>query len=485
MQLLRLAKGTLTYGLGLMLNRMVSFLLLPLFTRYLTPEDYGVSALIGLLMVAMSGVFSLGTGNSMGICYFEETDRSARPAIVWTTAVLLAVNATVLVLVLWSFAPPITKILFQKVRYADILRIAVLALGLQTILEPFWAYLRLEEKAKTFVAFSFLGTALTLGLSVYLIVFLGRGVRGLFEANLGSQLIILPVLIRYGWRHLPWRLEGRRVRPLVRIGFPSIFGLGAFLLIDYADRLILQRMLGLEQVGIYTIGYNFGMILLLAVGAFGNAWPPYFASFINKRQEAEQLFGKVLKYYLAVFGFFSLLLFVAARPLVELMTAPAFHGAYSVVGLVGLAYMLKGCYLILLPGIFFAKKLYLQAIIEWIAAILNIALNLVLIPWLGKEGAAWATCLAYLALPVGAYLVSRQYLAVAYERRQLAWIIGALGAGVLVLMRMNAMASLATQTWMGAVCLMAFGVVALFAGSDRSERNQVWQMLTGGMRTGN
>ena len=134
---MRLAKGTLTYGLGLMLNRMVSFLLLPLFTRYLTPEDYGVSALIGLLMVAMSGVFSLGTGNSMGICYFEETDRSARPAIVWTTAVLLAVNATVLVLVLWSFAPPLTKILFQKVRYADILRIAAVALGLQTILDPF------------------------------------------------------------------------------------------------------------------------------------------------------------------------------------------------------------------------------------------------------------------------------------------------------------------------------------------------------------
>ena len=163
-------------------------------------------------------------------------------------------------------------------------------------------------------------------------------------------------MIRYGWRHLPWRFEGRLVKPLVRIGFPSIFGLGAFLLIDYADRLILQRMLGLEQVGIYTIGYNFGMILLLAVGAFGNAWPPYFASFINKRQEAEQLFGKVLKYYLAVFGFFSLFLFAAARPVVELMTARPFHGAYSVVGLVGLAYMLKGCYLILLPGIFFCQK---------------------------------------------------------------------------------------------------------------------------------
>ena len=85
---------------------------------------------------------------------------------------------------------------------------------------------------------------------------------------------------------------------------------------------------------------------------------------------------------------------------------------------------------------------------------------------------------------MGAYLVSRQYLAVVYERRQLAWIIGALGAGVLVLLRTSAMASLATQTWMGAVCLMAFGAVAFFAGSDRSERNQVWQMLTGGIRWG-
>jgi O-antigen/teichoic acid export membrane protein len=183
---------------------------------------------------------------------------------------------------------------------------------------------------------------------------------------------------------------------------------------------LLERLVGLREVGIYSVGYTFGMIMsIVAEGAVGSAWPPFFMSFVNRRSEAAQVFGRVFKYCVVGLGTLTLAFFVFARPVVAVMTAPAFHTAYTVVGLVAAAYMLKVCYLVMLPPLYFERKLHLQAAVEWGAAALNLALNLLLIPVLRKEGAALGTLLAYLSLPTAAYLLGRRYLRVEYEWRSL------------------------------------------------------------------
>jgi O-antigen/teichoic acid export membrane protein len=195
---------------------------------------------------------------------------------------------------------------------------------------------------------------------------------------------------------------------------------GAFFFIDWSDRLLIERFLGLDELGVYSIGYSFGMLMSLVVMAFGNAWPPYFISFINKREEAAVLFAGVLKYYVIGLGTMTLALFLMARPLVITMTAPAFHGAFTVVGLVALAYMLKGCYLIMLPPLVYEKRLYIQSGIEWIAAAVNVGLNLLLLPVLRKEGAAIATLLAYFTLPLLTYFVGAKLMPIRYDWKSIA-----------------------------------------------------------------
>jgi O-antigen/teichoic acid export membrane protein len=138
-------------------------------------------------------------------------------------------------------------------------------------------------------------------------------------------------------RHFPFRLNLSLIVPLIRIGFPSTFGVLAFFIIDYMDRLFLQRYTGIATLGIYSLGYSFGMVLLMAISAFGTAWPPYFNSFIDKQDDACRIFGRILKYYLLGFGALTLLFFAAARPVVMIMTAPPFHEAYSVVGWIALS----------------------------------------------------------------------------------------------------------------------------------------------------
>jgi O-antigen/teichoic acid export membrane protein len=462
--LTRLAKGSIVYGVGGVLQRFMGLLLLPFFTRVLTPEDYGVVALISLVTIAMGGPFNLGTGNSLGVLYFREPDPRRRPTIIWSTVALVAVNATLLYLLLYAAAPTLSGLMFRTDRYADLIRLSLLGLLFATVTDPWLAFLRMEEKARAYVAFTVLSSLLSIGLSAWFVLGARMGVTGLILAGTLAHGAMLVVAWATIGRRLTFRIDASRFLPLARIGLPSIFGLFAFLVIDYADRQMIERMLGLDALGLYSIGYSFGMVMTIAMGAFTTAWAPFFQSYIHRTEEARAVFGRVLTYYLIGFGALVVLFFYGARPLVLVLTAPAFHGAYAVVGLVAAAYMLKGCYLILLPGIYYAEQLHKQVGIEWAAAIVNIGLNLWLIPIYGIRGAAIATLGSYLCLPVLAWLVARRSLAVDYQWGRVASVTGgvALGSALLGWLSSGVNAGL-----LGSILINTLVLAGLFAAGYR------------------
>lgn len=458
----RLLKGSMVYGIGAILQRFIGLFLLPFYTRALQPADYGIMALISLVGVAMSGLLSLGTGNSMGILYFREDNIAKRHALVWTNFMLLLLNGLFWYALVFLLAPQLSQLIFQKAYYADLIRIAFIGNVLGVISETWLSYLRMEEKAKTYVIITLSVALATIGLSIGMVLGLGWSLNGLIWAVMLGQLLTLFTLLIFTARKVPVSFDLQRVWPLVRIGFPSIFGVFAFLLIDFAGRQMIERMLDLSALGIYTVGNSFGVVITIVVGAFSSAWPPFYMSYINKREEAKQVFGKVLTYYILAFGALTVLFFVFAKPVVMLFTAPAFGDAWTVVGLIAAANVLKGCYLIMLPGLSFAEKLSKQSLIEWIAAIVNLAANFWLIPIYGILGAALALCISYFCLPLFTWLLARNYLEVSYQWGRVFLSFGLTVITSLVLYQLSAW--LPESFWMlvvtnVAVVLVFFGVV--------------------------
>ncbi len=469
-ELRRLARGSVIYGVGSVLQRFLGLLLLPFFTRVLSPQEYGVVALVGLATIALSGLFSLGTGSSMSILYFECDTAADRHKLVWSTAALLVGNSVVLLTVLMVAAPCISRAAFETMEHANLFRVAFATTTMTTILNPFYAYLRLEEKAIKFVTLTVIGAVMGAAVSVLLVLVLDWGVMGLLVAALVAQVLSAILVAASVARHLLPRFDTSLFMPLVRIGFPSIFGLFAFFVIDYMDRQMLQRMVDLDAVGLYSVGYNLGLVMLVAVSAFGMAWPPFFTSFIKRQEEAKALFGKILNYYLIVFGGLTALFFVAAKPLVALL-APEFAAVFQIIGLVAAAYLLKGVYLILLPGIVFAKKLHLQSAVEWASAIANIGLNLLLIPVFGIAGAAVATLVSYALMAILAWAVARRYLAVDYNWRQVAIAVGGLGLTCAWVFWASAQLSFAGLAVHSLLALSTLFFVFCFLVLDGSERS--------------
>ena len=407
----RLAGAALIYGLGGVVSRMVSLLLLPLFTRFLTVADYGVLALLGIMTTLLAGAVHLGTGNSIGIGFHEAVDADERSRVVWSMAVVVCISASAWVVFGILASAWISKVLFHTTAYSVPVRLAFGQMATSAMALPLLGWWRLEERARPFVIATVSLTATTGFCNAIAVAFLHLGLLGMLWSTLLAQVTYCVVLYAiFVYRRAPRPSQYWAVR-LVRLGWPSVFGVGAFFALDFGDRIILERLAGLKSVGLYSIGVSFGLgMSILAEGAFGAAWPGFFSSFLNRQEEARQVFGRVLHYYLVIFLTLGAAFFLFARPLVFLMTAPPFHESAKVVGLIAMCNVLKGVYLIFLPGFYFNRKLHVQTGLEWSGALVGLAACLLLIPRFGIVGAALGPLSGYVFLSIATILMARRYL---------------------------------------------------------------------------
>jgi O-antigen/teichoic acid export membrane protein len=283
-------------------------------------------------------------------------------------------------------------------------------------------------------------------------------VLGLMEAGVIWQAISLVLYALPTLPRLPLRVSWRMGRQLLRIGLPLVPSFAFLFVLQHGNKYLLQWMRDLEVVGIYSIGFNFGLVLNLLVLAFQTSWYPYFMSYQDRQDEARAVFGRIFTYYVFGVGSVTLLFFLAARPVVMLFAQPAFHDAYKAVGLSAASQFLIGIFGLLLPGIYFAREVRYLGLLQGAAALVSIGLDVALIHLFGMVGAAHALALSALLLAALQHVQHgwnrrRRYLDVQYEWSRL-WKFALLFAGY-------AAATLWDRQWSTAGLLVFLAVLAI------------------------
>lgn len=183
-------------------------------------------------------------------------------------------------------------------------------------------------------------------------------------------------------------VRGAVGRQLLRLGLPLVPGFAFVFVLQQGNKYILQWLDGLSTVGIYNIGFNLGVAALgMPVAAFQRAWTPYFMEFVDRPADAAVVFRHVLTYYVFLFGGLSIAVTLVARPLIMVLTQPAFQSAYLVLGFSALAQCLYGMFYVLLPGAYFARDVRFVTIMQALAALIAVVANVILIRWFGLIGA--------------------------------------------------------------------------------------------------
>ena len=423
-QIKRLLSQSLIYGLGGLISRVLSVLLLPLYTSYLHGRDYGRVETLTALSAVLVVVLRLGISSAFFRYYFDSPELEHRVRVVRTSFWFTMGSATLGLAAGWIAAQPIADALSLGHGQAWLVRAAFVGLWAQMNYEQLTSLFRVEERPILFTFATLANLLVTVGATVVLVVHFHERALGVVVGNWIGTLSVYLVLLGYRRYQLGLQFDRRLFREMNRFGLPLVPSQLALWALAFSDRFFIAKFKGQTEVGHYSVGVRVASAALLLLAAFRLAWPA-FAYSIENEDEAKRTYGFVLTYLLFVFSWLALILGLLAPWLVRLLTGRAeFHEGARVVPLTAFALTALGGYIVVSIGIGRARKTQFNWVVTGIAALLDIALNLVLVPSFGMIGAAIAGAAAYSSMFVLMSVHAQRVYPVPYQWRRVALVVG-------------------------------------------------------------
>jgi O-antigen/teichoic acid export membrane protein len=422
-QIQRLGKHSVIYGLGGLTQRIVAVLLLPLYTRHLSPADYGaIEALVALSAVVFA-LLRAGIQSSFFRFYFQAEDERGRQTVVRTSFWFTMGAATAALLAGVALAGPISTALFGSSENADLVRAAFVGLWASMNYDQLTALFRVEERSVSYSIASLANVLVTVGATILLVVVLEKGPIGVLVGNFSGTLAVYSVLLVYRRTQLGFEFDGDVFRRMTAWGMPFVPSVIALNLIDFSDRFFLVRIKDAHELGLYAIGMRISAGLLFLLAAFRTAWPAFAYSI--PEDEAKRTYGYVLTYVTFFSAWAAVALGLTSPWLVRLLTTPDFYGGARVVPVLVFAFVVFGMYIVVVTSIGRAGRRGSNWMITGAAALFNVALNLILIPPFGMTGAAVSMVASYFAMFVGITWKAQRVFPVRYQWRRVATAIAA------------------------------------------------------------
>ena len=271
----RIFGQSVVYGSADVAILAVNFLLVPVYTRILTPSDYGVLALLLLLEALLRPTSQCGLEDAFLRLYYDYAEPHDRRTLVGTiTLAVLGTNVGVLLLLL-STAHLISSWLLGSPTYVTVVTLLALKIFVTAFFFIPLSLLRIQNKPKTFAAWSFGRSFGTVIARLVLVVGLRLGVRGIMLADLIVSLVTAMGLSRVVRPLFAWRFSPTMARDAFRYGLPQVPFAVLHQTMAMSDRFFLQRFLVLSDVGIYSIGSSIATLLKFCTVPFSRAWNPF------------------------------------------------------------------------------------------------------------------------------------------------------------------------------------------------------------------
>ncbi|MBA2546315.1 MAG: oligosaccharide flippase family protein [Solirubrobacterales bacterium] len=463
----RLATTGAAYTASSVLSKLIAVALLPLYTRYLSPSDYGAAEVLITGVIATSIVIRLGVIEALLRFYYQRDEDPGR--VVSTGFASLFWSTTIGLAVLMPLAEPISQLVLDR-SDPGLVRIAIAGLWVFTMFEFLLAMFRLDERAKAFLVFTVANVLVTIPLTVYLVVIEERGAEGLLLGQYVSGAAFLAGLLFVQRRRLALVPDFGLLRRMTRFGLPTMPAELSLYSLNFIDRLLLVRLAGLGDAGLYALSVKFAQAVNVLVKGFQLAWPPLAYS-IEDDDEARRAYAVIVTWFVAVTAFAVTGIWLLARWIVRTLAAPEFFDSYEAIGLVSTGVMLYALYLVLVVVLGRTGRTEFSFPATAIGTVANIALNLVLIPELGIVGAGVSLVASYAVVLVVMYFLTQRLFPVPYEWRRLALLFltgAALVAAGELLLPPEGFVGLASRT---AIWLL-FPLVLFLTGFLRDEERR-------------
>ena len=409
------------YSAGNFLTLLAGFVTFPLLTRTLTVADYGLLSFVSLVLSLLVGIGKIGLQQSI-VRFFNEVRMGKRPETTegyYGTVIPSLLAAGLAFSAIWILVTEFTPAHWWSNPNVHFLLLLTTPLILVRIFESaFTNILRAQERSRDLNIYNVAKRYASLAAVVVTVLYIARTAAGFFSATITAEVISLSALVTWFLRRQPVRLQKfspSLFRAMLAFGLPMVVTEVSWVIFASGDRYVIQILLGAGAVGVYSAAYNIcDYVQTSILAALISAMQPIFIRIYEESgapQAVAFLRTFVHSYFLIaapiVAGFSAI-----CEPLLTTLASDKYRAGAALIPWIIGGMVFAGVSIIGGSGLYTHKRSSVTMTLILISAVVNIALNLFLVPRYGILGSAIATLLSYMLLATLMYWTGRRYLAV-------------------------------------------------------------------------
>ena len=400
-----------------MVLRAVSFVLLPLYTNYMSESEVGYIFLL-FAFIAFAQIFYNHGLDSAFLKYYNDTKN--KKTVGYTLISSLYITSLI-ISTLIALIGHLSQNLFQGIDFSTWIYYCSIILFFDSTSNRLLTVLRIENKSISYLTINIINVIVTLTASYIFVVNKGLGVNGILLGTMTGTIIrwilLAPQLINV---FNTGNFSKKVYIKSLKFGLPFLPAAIFYMIMEMSDRYFLIIFSNINEVGLYGIGYKIGSIGMLIITAFNLGWQPFYNK-VGKQKDANNIFGQIGSYFMFFIIGISTLIALWSPIIMKIkiknasIIGPEFWSAYDIVPVILFSYVFYAFYIISMPSMYIHEKQKWSPIFRFSGAISNIIMNILFIPQYGMMGAAIATALSYFIMTIFIYFKSRQWMHIKYK----------------------------------------------------------------------
>jgi O-antigen/teichoic acid export membrane protein len=403
----RLGGDSLLYALMNVGTKIIAFIMLPIYTHFLpNPSDYGQLDILDRITSMLSFLVIFGTDSALAFYYFDTKDEEERQQYV-KNVMLFRLGVVCLLLVITTAGGKwFAEIFLENQQLTNLLFWSMFTLLFDTVTTLVLTVLRYEFKTVKVVTLTLVKMLLTAVLSYLFLRFLDPSIEGILISRLVAAVIISVFILRETVKFIKFTFDKEIIKEILVYAAPSVPASIAFWVIINSNSMFLQKFTSSWEVGIYGAATRFASLITLLTSGVQMAWRPYSMSMKDK-PNSKDIFAKI---FMAIWllGMIGVLIVATIMPKVILLLHKNYYDAYKYVAPISAVTFLNFFYMIVSVGIFIKKETKYISYAFGIAAVLDVILNLTLIPLFSIWGSVAAYLISYVVAFVYIFFKSQK-----------------------------------------------------------------------------
>jgi len=416
----RFLKHSGIYAIGNALNRFGALLLLPVYTRYLSPTEYGVLESLYLISTVVSGLLGVGIAHATLRFYFDYEKQVDRNSVVSTNLIASLCISVAGVCLVAAAGPLITSQFLPDQNVGAAFYWMLVTIIFELASQVGLAYARATEKSLLFIGVSFAKLLIQLAANSFALVVMGSGVEGVLMGNALAVISGCAVLSYVTLRECGLHFDFAKFKPVLHYSIPLLWSSMVGIVSVTSDRLLLQKLVSLEALGIYALALRISKVIADLVGEPVNRAYGAFRFTIMQRNDAGLIQARIVRYLAVLLAMLALFVALVAGEVIRLLTAPSFWEAARYVPLLVPAAALSVLVYPLQSGIYYQKQSHQIFQISLARCAIGIVLGFVAISAWGITGACVAVLLVSITTAVHTHVLSQRHFHVRYDNGKLA-----------------------------------------------------------------